>query len=288
MTQESRGFSLLELLIVLMISLALSMTMFQLFHQNERVIRDQTLVMEMQQTARAVGSQIADEVRMAGQGVPVYAAAFDSIPSEGSATILATSTAHRIDFRAGLSTVETSITGPVPVEFTLGAPRTVSIIDAAGFLTGKFVYVFTDTMWLRAAVASVGSTTLTIVPRDAGTPGATYFTSRPAVSLDEAVSIYLSGGSVRRATADDMSNPERPGWSAANEIGENIKVLTFTYYDSNGEPIPPTSLKNRLSVARVDILLTVEVAKTLSDGTRPTYSLALRTIPRNVRIRFAQ
>ena len=81
MTERQTGFSLIEVLVALSIVLCLSTMMFQLFHQNERVIRDQTLIMEMQQTARIVASQIADEIRMAGQGVPVYSSTFDAVPS---------------------------------------------------------------------------------------------------------------------------------------------------------------------------------------------------------------
>src|SRR5437016_3471554 len=103
MNQHAQGFSLIEMLLALMIGLLLSSMMFQLFHQNERVVRDQTLIMEMQQTARVVASQIADEIRMAGQGVPHYAASFDPAPSEAAAVILDSSNASRIEFRAGLS-----------------------------------------------------------------------------------------------------------------------------------------------------------------------------------------
>jgi prepilin-type N-terminal cleavage/methylation domain-containing protein len=286
--QEFRGFSLPELLIALAVSMALAASMFQLFHLNERIIRDQTLVMEMQQTARAVASQIADEVRMAGQGVPVHAAAFDSTATEATATILATSTRNRIDFRAGLSNVEAWLTGPVPVDLTPGAMRTLSITDGSGFAAGKFVYLGADMVWLRAAIAGVSPTTLTIVPRNTNSGGSAYFISPPVITLDEAISIHLNGGSVRRATANDMTNPESPSWSAASEIGENVRSLTFTYYDAAGAPIPPTTLENRLSVARVDIELTVQTAAPLSDGKRPAYSVALRTIPRNVKIRSAQ
>src|SRR5215470_18258811 len=98
MNRQTKGFSLIELLIALSIALGLSAMMFQLFHQNERVIRDQTLIMEMQQTARVVASQIADEIRMGGQGVPIYASRFDTAPSEATAVILASSNATRIDF----------------------------------------------------------------------------------------------------------------------------------------------------------------------------------------------
>src|SRR5262245_9424498 len=115
MNQHWKGFSLIELLVAMSVALLLASMMFHLFHQNERVIRDQTLIMEMQQTARIVASQIDDEIRMAGQGVPIYAAAFDANPSEAVAVILESSTSSRIDFRASLSNTETAvaITGPI-------------------------------------------------------------------------------------------------------------------------------------------------------------------------------
>src|SRR6185369_8250845 len=97
--KTAKGFSLIELLLALATSLILGTMTFQLFHQNERVVRDQTLIAEMQQTARLVASQIADEVRLAGQGVPIHAAQFDAAPSEAVAILLNSSNNSRIDFR---------------------------------------------------------------------------------------------------------------------------------------------------------------------------------------------
>src|SRR5947209_4920708 len=139
--KRSHGFSLIELLMALAISFVLLAMMFQLFHQNERVTRDQTLIMEMQQTARIVASQIADEIRMAGQGVALEAASFDSVPSEATAVILRTSTANRIDFRAGLSNVETAVANPGALDLTMNTSRVLAVELGSGFTVGKFVYV---------------------------------------------------------------------------------------------------------------------------------------------------
>src|SRR5215471_14935392 len=154
MTQSNNGFSLAELLIALALTSGLCTMMFQLFHQNERAIRDQTLIMEMQQTARVVAAQIADEVRMAGQGVPVYAASFDAVPSEATAVILDSSTDSRIDFRAGLSNAETSASGGA-VDLMLGSSSTLLVANTSGFAAGKFAYVFgpspnSSWPWVRA------------------------------------------------------------------------------------------------------------------------------------------
>ena len=292
MTQSNNGFSLAELLIALALASGLCTMMFQLFHQNERAIRDQTLIMEMQQTARLVAAQIADEIRMAGQGVPVYAASFDAVPSEATAVILGSSTASRIDFRAGLSNIETSASGGV-VDLTVGNSSTLFLTNTSGFAVGKFVYVFGPSTnsswpWVRAELTAVSSTFVTLTPRNTGTANTTiHLGAPPTVALEEAVSIYLSGGSVRRAMASSFTNPASPAWGPANEIGKNFTVLSFTYYDAVGNFVQATSLANRISIARIDIQLTVETAAPLTNGTRPTYSLTLRTIARNAQTRFA-
>jgi prepilin-type N-terminal cleavage/methylation domain-containing protein len=291
MNRQAKGFSLIELLIALSVALILSEMMFQLFHQNERVLRDQTLIMEMHQTARVVASQIADEIRMAGQGVPLYAMGFDTVASEAAVVILGSSNTNRIDFRAGLSNVETATVGSGPTDFNIGVSRTVSVAAGAGFSVGKFVYISgpgTDSVWcwLRAEVTAVSSAALTVIPRNTGIADATvHFRAPPTAALEEAVSIYLSGGTVRRATSTIMSSTSTPTWSAANEIGRNFTELIFIYYDVGGNVVPPTSLANRMAIARVDIRLTVQVASPLTNGTRPTYSLSLRTIPRNISVR---
>jgi prepilin-type N-terminal cleavage/methylation domain-containing protein len=289
MIQRKRGFSLIELLLALSVTLVLAAMMFHLFHQNERVIRNQTLIMEMQQTARIVASQIAEEIRMAGQGVPLHAAAFDVVPSEAVAVILASSNTSRIDFRAGLSNTETTTVGNGPSDFFIGLSRTVGVAATSGFAVGKFVYLSGPSataqwVWLRGEVTFASSTTVTLTPRNAGTNETPiHFAAPQTASLEEVVSIYLSNGSIRRATAANMSDIANPVWSPANEIGRHCTELTFTYYDIYDNAVQPTTLSNRMTIARVDIRLTVEVANPLSDGTRPKYSLALRTIPRNIR-----
>src|SRR5215831_10759895 len=199
MTQSNNGFSLAELLIALALASGLCTMMFQLFHQNERAIRDQTLIMEMQQTARVVAAQIADEIRMAGQGVPVYAASFDAVPSEATAVILGSSTASRIDFRAGLSNIETGASGGA-LDLTLGNSSTFFLANTSGFAVGTFVYVFGPSTnsswpWVRAELMGVNSTFVTVAPRNTGISNTTiHFDAPPTVALEEAVSIYLSNG----------------------------------------------------------------------------------------------
>jgi hypothetical protein len=266
------------------------MMTFQLFRENARVIRDQTLVMEMQQSARIVMSQISDEIRMAGQGVPIYASTFDPEPAESTAVFLGTSTVDRIDFRAGLSNVETVVTTLAPIDLSIGSPRTLGVADSTGLSAGKFVYFWGPAgngwTWVRAQLTAVTSTAVSFVPQQTGTAGISiHFSSAPTVYLEEAVSIFLNAGSVRHAAASSFTNPASPSWGPANEIGANLTSLTFAYYDVHGNAVTPSSLASRNAIARVDVRLTVQTAAALSNGVLPVYSLALRTVPRNVRIR---
>jgi len=292
-----KGFSLIEVMMALGITLGIGLIVFQLFRQNERVFRDQNLVIEMQQTARVVASQIADEVRMAGEGVPVYASRFDSPAQEGAAVVLASSTNNRIDFRAGLSLVETSVTTSVPLDCTLGLSRTLTVADGSSFLnalgtttpTGKFVYIWGPAnnqmwTWVRAELTRINGNTLTLTPRQGGV--SSVFTRAPTLTLEEAVSFYLSGTNVKRATAADTTNLASPAWSPANDIGRSVTSLSFSYYDENNNPIVPGSLANRLSIVRVDVRIVAQTSDALSDGSRPSHTLSFRTIPRNLRVRL--
>src|SRR5438552_2599315 len=94
------GFSLVEVLVATAITIGIGSIVFQLFHQNERIFRDEAVLMEMQQTARMVVSQIGDDIRIAGQGVP---------PELGE-VVLPGSSGQRLNLRAGFSTTESIVT----------------------------------------------------------------------------------------------------------------------------------------------------------------------------------
>src|SRR5262245_45337959 len=80
-----RGVSILELIIALTITLVIGLAGFQMFRQNERLFLDQNQVSETQQNLRAVLFQINDDIERAGEGVPLYAASFDSTANESLA-----------------------------------------------------------------------------------------------------------------------------------------------------------------------------------------------------------
>jgi prepilin-type N-terminal cleavage/methylation domain-containing protein len=300
-----KGFTLLEILISISITLVIGVAVFQLFQQNERVFNDQNLVTEMQQGARAAIYQAAAEIRMAGQGIPTYAETYSEMPSEDSVAVLSGTSATRINFRAGLGPAESFVTSPSPIVFSIGSPLTVTVDDASGLYnavggapTGRFVYFWgsSDTLgwlWVRALTTSVTLSTksVRVTPLSTGpasnTGGTIHFPAFPAMSLEEAIAIYQdsSTGSLRRTTSTNMSDPVHPTWAPANELSSNVTQLHFEYFDRFGNIVIPDTLANRSGIERVDIRLSVQTAQELRNHTRPIFALSVRTNIRNARIR---
>ena len=158
--KEGSGFSLVELMLAMSITLIVGMIVFEMFRQNEGVFRDQTLVMEMQQSTRAVASMIADEVQLAGQGVPLYSAAQDTSTSEAVQTFLDGTDAANLRFRAGIRNASTPVTTPLAYSGTTA----VTIADVTGVnnIVGMdpkyFVYLWgpTSNTWTLDTRRGVG------------------------------------------------------------------------------------------------------------------------------------
>jgi len=299
-----KGFTLIEILISISITLVIGVAVFQIFHQNERVFYDQNLVTEMQQAARAAIFQTADEIRMAGQGVPMYAETYADASSEDTVAILSGSNATRINFRAGLAPAETSLTGPGPITFSVGNPMAVTVNDAVGLYnavgggpTGRFVYFSgasdaSGWLWVRASIDSITPSirSVGVTPAATGPVGnagpTVQFQAHPTVSLEEVIAIYQdsSSGSMRRTTATSMSDPVRPSWAPANEMVSNVTQLHFDYFDRFGNIIIPDTLTNRARIERVDIRLAVQTAQELRSHARQTFALSVRTNIRNAQI----
>jgi prepilin-type N-terminal cleavage/methylation domain-containing protein len=297
----ANGFSLIELMIALSITLVMGLMVFELFQQNEKTFRDQNLILEMQQNTRVVLSEIADEIRMAGQDVPIYSATFDTTKQEATAVILDGSDTTHLRMRAGISGIDSNVISSIPLSFTIGNSAIVSVASAAGFNdamgplppAGHFVYLWGPCAaarwgWVRAEVTAISSVTntLTLTPRQAATD-TVEFIGAPLMSLEEVLSIYFDAGSVRRASATNMTSQTAPVWGAAAELGQNFNRLNFKYYTAtNEELIPPFStLAARLAISRIDVDVVSTTSAPLSTGRRMAFALSAKVVPRNVRIR---
>ena len=277
MMRNRAGFSLPEVLIATAITVGIGAVIFQLFYRNERVFRDQAVILEMQQTARMVVSQVADDVRLAGQGIPLD---LDDILLPGSGST-------RLNIRMGFSATETPVDSPVPFSVVIGDTITVSVESTSGFLAGRQAFLWNEEGWVRSRIDSVSTLSKTIrMTPSAASESPVQFTAPPAVSLDEAVAIYwdASANVVKRTSATSTENPASPAWAPANELATNVIAMTISYYDVSGNSLA-NIVAQQSSVAAIEANITVRASSPLSGGSRPVYSLSIRSVPRNVWIK---
>src|SRR5262249_11980297 len=131
MKSNNRGFSLVELLFGLSITLIIGMIAFRSLWYTDRTFRDDNVITTMQQNIRAIATQVEDELRMAGQNSPVYSGRFDNAPLEASQTILNGSSSSQILFRSGGSNITSRAT--TPLTYATGVPATVTVANVEPF-----------------------------------------------------------------------------------------------------------------------------------------------------------
>ena len=280
--RDSRSaFALPELLIALAITLGISAVVFHLFHQSERAFRDQAIITEMQQTARLLISQIVDDIRIAGQGIPPGL----------SDVILPGSNASRLNIRANWTGSESISTSALPVWLTLGSPVTLPVETTLGFSANRQIFVFSGMDWARGTINSVSGAakTVRLTPTALSKPGLSFsMPDAPILSTDEAVSIYrdVALQVVRRTTSTNTENAAAPVWAPANELATNITELNFQYFDRSGMQVAVDDSVTRAQVAGIEVRITTQTPTSLSDGSRPNYSLRMRTSARNLEFRW--
>jgi Tfp pilus assembly protein PilW len=273
--KNEAAFSLLEVLVATAITVGMGAAAFQLFYQNERIFRDQALILEMQQGARVAASQIADDIRLAGQGIP---RALGEMILPGSST-------SRLNVRMGFSSTESVVTSPVPLPLAPGSSVTVAVEATTGFSTGRQAFLWNDRDWARVALSSVSGASKSIrVMPSVISKASLVFATPPTLSLDEAVAIFQDAttSTIRRTTATNTEAPETPVWAPANELATNVTDLTFYYFDTMGTLLTPDTPLRRSQVVTIEARVRVRCAATLSDGSRPTFSISIRSIPRNL------
>ena len=272
------AFSLLELLMAMGVTLTTAAVVFLLFHQSERVFRDQAVLVEMQQTARLVLSEVIDDIRMAGQG----------IPSGLTDVILPGSDESRLNIRLGFSATESIVTSTLPVAITPGSPLTVGVESTSGFSANRQAFLWAGTGWARVTINSVSGSAKTIRFTPSLVTGpAMSFAVPPTISTDEAVSIYRDAATqaVRRTTTTNTENAAAPLWAPANELATHVTEFHFSYFDGADSSIAVDTADLRAQVAFIEVQITVQASNSLSNGSRPTYSLSVRSSPRNLQLR---
>lgn len=281
-------------MIAMAITAGMAAIVFNLFLQNQNVFRDQNLILEMQQSARAIASMMADELRMAGQGVPTYAGSMDTASNDESIqTFLNGTNASTIIFRAGISNGAAIVDETPPLTFVDSTSAMIDVDDVSviaslvGANTDRFVFLWGETelswTWVRAKIDAIntGADRITMTPSAISANGGT-FPGLPNLYLEEALGYRISSGNIQRGESGDFTTQTAPvmTWTT---IGENFTDLTFTYYDGDDNVIVVSSVDDRADIRRVDFTLAARTSAELpSTGNFGTFEITMTVFPRNV------
>ena len=287
---------MIELMLAMTITVGIASIAFQLFLQNQNVFRDQNLVLELRQSVRAVASMMADELRMAGQGVPAYSASLDASAAEASQTFLNGTNSNALVFRAGVRNALATYQGTPPVAYSIGSSISLEVEDATaidaivGTRSGYFVFLWGETSnswtWVRAEIMTTDTRSnpnaVTVTPRQIGGQGDP-FDSEPNIVLEEALAYRLSSDALQRGTSRDFTVPSSPDMTYQT-MGDGFTNLSFTYYDEDETEVTGTDLEDRASIRRIDFTVGAETSEELaSTGEKQTYAITVTVYPRNIR-----
>jgi prepilin-type N-terminal cleavage/methylation domain-containing protein len=273
--KESRGISLIELMVALVISAILIAALYRTFIGQQKTYTVQEQIVDMQQSARFAINKMIKEIRMGGFGNVGFI-----LPSAtfGSKTL---NNAFTANTPAGGLTV---ITGVGEVTLT-GIPATnqitvSSLTDSQGntlFDTGNRKYISVGGVE-SCAITNIAGTTLTLN----GTLKFSHVYGNPD-PLKNAKVFPLRAISFRRDTgANTLTRDENVG--AGEEVmADNISALQFTYLDSSGTVIADP-VANAAAIRIVNVTVTARTERQDPDY-KSGSGYRTRTITSNIQVR---
>ena len=272
MLRGSKGVSLIELLVALVVSAILIAGLYRTFIGQQKTYTVQEQVVDMQQRARLAISKMMKEIRMAGFGnvaMILPSATFGSKTLSNAITHDTPAGGITVITVGGETTIATDPVSPNQIQVT-------SLTDSQGntlFDASNRRYISVGGLGgYRITSVDIGTKTLTLSGNLLQTP-----TSGTPVFALRAISYQVDGGTntLRR----DMN------LGAGLEIlADNITSLQLEYRDAAGAVIAnPVAQAANIRVVRVTVTARTEMSdpdyKTTSDGRRT------RTVTSNIQVR---
>jgi len=265
----SRGLSLTELLVALVISSILTAAVYRTFMSQQKTAMVQEQVVDMQQNVRSAISRMMREIRMAGFGnvaALLPGATFDAKTLSNVITSGTPTGGVTVITVGGTTTIAEDPTDLTHIKVT-------SLTDSQGnalFDTGSRKYISVNGLEARQITAvDTGTKTLTLNAGLIQNPklNSTVFALR-------AISYQLNGTSLTR--------DENLG-AGAQPLADNINGLQFQYLDENGNTIanPVTGAAN---IRVVSVSVTARTSTSDPDY-KDAGGYRTRTITSNIRIR---
>ncbi len=210
--KDSRGYTLIEVLIAAAIGVIVLGAVVSIFVQEDKVIQKESEETNIRAKGRHLIKVLAKEIRMAGFGLP---------PNLGVTDI---STANSVTFRANLNDVRTSTPpGGVGTNAVVLGDTSITVVDGSGFSNGDNIVIY-DPNFRDYELNSVsGSPTATSIPLGTAVASTyTYATNSRLVTVNKynTVIIYQDGTAVKKSIDGTVSTIISDS---------SISALTFTY-----------------------------------------------------------
>lgn len=242
---DTRGFTLIEILISLGIFLIVLFAVYTTFDSSRTTYAAGEQKADIQQSARIAMEMLEHDLRLAGYGFP---------PGGGSAFETVTPTS--ITFRADLLNASTIIS-----DFdVLSGSTTLRVEDASGILADDIIYLMNGADWDELTVQSVDTGVnphmiTTTIGANADYPWGTQVGRPLAVtycSCDETDGSFGPPAWVCDANGTTLCKDEGDG-AGLQPLADNIQTLQFAYFDANDVPT-----NNPDDARRIAITLTVQ------------------------------
>lgn len=244
------GATILELLVSLtVVSTVLASAVHSFFDVLHRSF-DQETILRTDERARAIRDILANELRLAGTGVPFQQNEFeigDAGLGDAPLPILLSSDNTHVVFRSNLEGTQTVLSNayvPTP------ANRTFLVTVATGLAEGDTIYLSDVTAGgddgLRGVIEGISGTSITLARGFVVSPGATF----PAGSIAERVYTVIFD------SPEDWSGVQRDQSGGALRLAPN-STFVVDYLDDTGVsltiPLTQAMVKDRLTSLQITV-----------------------------------
>jgi len=270
--KNEKGFTLVEMLVAMAISIVLMASIIYVFTKQSSVLRDENSNVQLRDFARLAMDELVPNIRLAGYGFPPGNSSIGR-PARGITVAGATT----LTYRANVDDISTLANA----DSIASTDEFIFVGDTTGFTAGlnqNVVFFDTNdpTQWNFYPLIGVNPNTT--LDWAGGNPNG--FDIRPVtagvpvvINRYHIITYNFDGGNQIVTVTDDNSTDDGGGDDTTTTVANNVSDLTFSYFDANGNPLSvlPLNAADRGDVRKIRISIT------LVDDLESSMTASLRT-----------
>lgn len=256
------GFSLAELLVVIVVLAIMMATVFGILEVSQRAYSRAASMEDVQTGARAVTDQLAMELRLIGSSY-FGATGFTNPP-------ITEATSTRITFWGDIDVDTLSSNADATTTGAAAGAMTVPVSSSTGFCQDEALYIVEGSVHEVKTISDASGTSVTI-----GSGLVETYTSAALVRSVEMVTWEYDGANsklTRTITRDSVCAAP-----AAQDMLTNVVSMSFKYYDASGTELTTTPI-NRNAIRAIEVNLIAQA----TDGNRRAMQFTVQ--PRSLQL----